>query len=225
MSDVSAGLSEAFPKSMLRYHQGKKLTYVPVAEVIARMNRVLGVAGWSSEVVRVWREPDHADWVLAHVRVTAMIDGFVVVHDGVGGQQVKKLRSGAGVVDLGDEFKGAMSDAFKKACQGFGVGLELARTDDALAAEEAHYRNDDITETPASAGNAMADAVSAETWKKFQAAMKELSDDEKAAVREWWASNYGDSGNPSADISTEDQIVALNATISLIRLGAEVVED
>lgn len=223
MTTIDSMLSEAFPKSMLRFHQGKKLTYVPVAEVIARMNRVLGVAGWSSEVVRIWREDDHPDWVLAHVRVTAVIDGQIVTHDGVGGQQVKKLRSGAGVVDLGDEFKGAMSDAFKKACQGFGVGLELARTDEAIA-QEAHYGGE-VTEEPASTNNAMADAVSTDTWNAFVAAMKACSDDEKAAAREWWTANYGDYGNPSAEMSTEDQIAALNATINLIRLGAEVVTE
>lgn len=224
MSEVEALLSEPFPKSMLRYHQGKRLTYVPVAEVIARMNRVLGVDNWSSEVVKMWREADHPDWVMAHVRVTACIAGVTVHRDGVGGQQIKKLKSGAGVVDLGDEYKGAVSDAFKKACQGYGVGLELARTDEALA-EEAHYGADEVTETPASSENAMADAVSAETWAKFQSSMKSLSGDEKAAVREWWSNTYGDSGNPSAEISTEEQIAALNGTIALIRLGAEVVDD
>ena len=221
---IHAGLAEPFPKEMLRFHQGKKLTYIPVAEVIARMNRVLGVDGWTSEVVRVWREDDQPDWVLAHVRVTATIEGRAVFHDGVGGQQVKKLRSGSGVVDLGDEYKGAMSDALKKACQGFGVGIDLARTDDALAVEES-YATPAVTEQPASNGNAMADAVSVETWNTFVAAMKACTDDEKAAVREWWQANYGEYGNPSADVSTEDQIVALNATISLIRLGAEPVNE
>jgi hypothetical protein len=222
--EKQTALAEPFPKEMLRFHQGKKLTYIPVAEVIARMNRVLGVDGWSSEVVRIWREDDQPDWVLAHVRVTAMIDYKQIVHDGVGGQQVKKLRSGNGVVDLGDEYKGAMSDAFKKACQGFGVGIDLARTDDALAVEES-YATPPITEQPASTQNAMADAVSAETWNTFVATMKACTDDEKAAVREWWQANYGDYGNPNADTSTEDQIVALNATIAIIRLGAEPVNE
>lgn len=218
-------LAEPFPKEMLRFHAGKKLTYIPVAEVIARMNRVLGVDGWTSEVVRVWREDDQPDWVLAHVRVTAFINGREVFHDGVGGQQVKKLRSGSGVVDLGDEYKGAMSDALKKACQGFGVGIDLARTDDALAVEESYSATvDDVTETPASARNAMVDAVSAETWEKFQTAMGSLGAAEKKAVKEWWDANYGAYGNPSADVSTEDQIAALIATIALIRLDATVVE-
>jgi hypothetical protein len=227
--EKQTALAEPFPKEMLRFHQGKKLTYIPVAEVIARMNRVLGVDGWSSEVVRIWREDDQPDWVLAHVRVTATIDYKQIVHDGVGGQQVKKLRNGTGVVDLGDEYKGAMSDAFKKACQGFGVGIDLARTDEALAVEESYAAPTvEMTATtinPASSENAMADAVSVETWTKFQAAMGSLNADEKAAVREWWQANYGDYGNPSADLSTEDQIVALNATIALIRLGAEAVDE
>lgn len=225
VADLHRELAAPFPKEMLRFHAGKKLTYIPVAEVIARMNRVLGVDNWNSEVIRVWREDDQPDWVLAHVRVTATIHGRSVFHDGVGGQQVKKLRNGTGVVDLGDEYKGAMSDALKKACQGFGVGIDLARTDDALAVEDSYAQGTDITEQPASSSNAMADAVSADTWNAFVALMKACSDDEKAAVREWWKANYGDYGNPSADLSTEDQILALNATINLIRLGAETVEE
>lgn len=225
VADLGRELAEPFPKEMLRYHAGKKLTYIPVAEVIARMNRILGVDGWTSEVIRVWREDDQPDWVLAHVRVTATIEGRQVFHDGVGGQQVKKLRSGNGVVDLGDEYKGAMSDALKKACQGFGVGIDLARTDDALAVEESYASPvSPITEHPASSANAMADAVSAETWGRFQQAMTSLDASEKKAVKEWWDSNYGEYGNPSADVSTEDQIVALIATIALIRLDATVVE-
>lgn len=218
MSDINSALAlaEAFPKSMLRFHQGKKLTYVPVAEVIARMNRVLGVHGWSSEVVRMWREPDHPDWVLAHVRVTAVIDGVSVAHDGVGGQQIKKLRSGSGVVDLGDEFKGAMSDAFKKACQGFGVGLELARTDEALAEENA--QQGDPATTPAG-DNPMVDAVTTATWQRFTEGMASLSADEKRAVKEWWDGVYGEYGNPDPRISTEDQIVDAVATIDRVRLN------
>lgn len=219
VADLGRELAEPFPKEMLRFHAGKKLTYIPVAEVIARMNRVLGVDCWNSEVIRVWREDDQPDWVLAHVRVTATIDGRTVFHDGVGGQQVKKLRSGNGVVDLGDEYKGAMSDALKKACQGFGVGIDLARTDDALAVEESYLASANaVTVDPASTDNAMADAVSSETWATFQSKMKALSADEKKAAREWWTANYGDYGNPSAKISTEDQILALIAQIDRIAL-------
>lgn len=221
VAELGRELAEPFPKEMLRYHAGKKLTYIPVAEVIARMNRILGVDCWNSEVIRVWREDDQPDWVLAHVRVTATIDGRQVFHDGVGGQQVKKLRSGNGVVDLGDEYKGAMSDALKKACQGFGVGIDLARTDEALAVEESYLAPvSDITPNPASAENAMANAVSAETWAAFQQRMSELSKDEKAAVREWWNTNYGDYGNPSATLSTEDMIVDVLTQIAMIHLDA-----
>jgi len=219
--ETYARLSEAFPPEMLRFHAGKKLTYIPVAEVIARMNRVLGVDGWNSEVVRIWREDDQPDWVLAHVRVTAIIGGQTIIHDGVGGQQVKKLRNGNGVVDLGDEYKGAMSDALKKACQGFGVGIDLARTDDALAVEESYTAPvDDITPNPASSDNAMANAVSAETWETFQRHLKELDKGEKAALKEWWDSVYGEYGNPTATISTEDMIAEALTQIAIIHLDA-----
>lgn len=221
VAETYSRLAESFPQEMLRYHAGKKLTYIPVAEVIARMNRVLGADNWNSEIIRIWREDDQPDWVLAHLRVTATIAGRQVFHDGVGGQQVKKLRSGNGVVDLGDEYKGAMSDALKKACQGFGVGIDLARTDEALAVEETYLAPvSDITANPASADNAMADAVSAETWTRFQTMMKDLDAGEKAAVREWWKAHYGDYGNPSAKYSTEDQIADLITEVQRIHLSA-----
>lgn len=214
---IAKQLAEPFPKNMLKKHPTKNLTYIPIAEVIARMNRVLGVNGWHTEIVRVWREPDHPDWVLAHARVTATIGCVTVRRDGVGGQAVKKTKKDGSPVDLGDEYKGAMSDAIKKACQGFGVGLELARSEEALAFEAATYT--DTTEAPASPANAMADAVSADTWAKFQTAMGTLTDDEKAAVKDWWArSGNAASGPPNPDISTEDQIVALLAEIGRIRL-------
>jgi hypothetical protein len=144
VTDLAASLSEPFDPALLRRHDAKGITYIPISEVIARLNRVLGVGCWSHVIKRTWEAGEQSTdtgaypaWVMCEVALTATIDGITSVHDGIGGQQVKLLRNGSGVVDLGDEYKGAMSDALKKAAQAFGVGLELARKDEALAWEAA----------------------------------------------------------------------------------------
>jgi len=101
---------------------GRNLTYIPVGEVIMRANEVLGF-NWSYEVVDTFKD---GDWITAHVRLTITTDDTITSRDGFGGQKVKYTKSGD-AVDLGDEYKGAVSDALKKSFQSFGVGLYLAR--------------------------------------------------------------------------------------------------
>ena len=134
--DLYSLLSEPFPREMERTvsKSGRSLTYIPISEVIARLNKVIGLNNWSSEIVSVGRDSVDTDWVIAHVRLTAIVNGETITKDGVGGQQVKYTKAGK-VLDLGDEFKGAMSDALKKAAQQLGVGLYLARDDAALEVE------------------------------------------------------------------------------------------
>jgi len=101
---------------------GRNLTYIPVAQIIARANEVLGF-DWSYEVVDTFKD---GDWITAHVRLTITTEDTIASRSGFGGQKVKYTKSGD-AVDLGDEYKGAVSDALKKAFQSFGVGLYLAR--------------------------------------------------------------------------------------------------
>lgn len=101
---------------------GRNLTYIPVAQIIARANEVLGF-DWSYEVVDTFKD---GDWITAHVRLTITTEDTIASRSGFGGQKIKYTKSGD-AVDLGDEYKGAVSDALKKAFQSFGVGLYLAR--------------------------------------------------------------------------------------------------
>lgn len=135
-------LNDPFPKELLRSTSkgGANLTYIPVSEVIARLNDVLGVDGWSYQIMDRWTSGERGGypvWMMAHVRLTVYDSkrmGPSVDRDGIGGQQVKCKKNSDEPVDIGDEWKGAVSDALKKAAQAFGVGLELARTEEALAA-------------------------------------------------------------------------------------------
>lgn len=133
---LSAKFDESVHRSMLK--GGTRLTYIPVAAVIQRLNEVLGVDAWSLKIVSVYRDATDPDFIVAHVMLTAEFEREVVTRDAVGGQRIKRTRDG-GIIDLGDEMKGAVSDALKKAAQTLGVGLYLTGVDD-------HH-----TETPSSA--------------------------------------------------------------------------
>jgi hypothetical protein len=113
---------------------GTKLTYLPISECVTRLNSVLGIGNWSSEVLSAQRDMIDPDWVIAHVRINVNLDGKVFSHEQYGGQKIKKKNDGE-VLDLGDEFKGAVSDALKKAASYLEVGLYLARSDEALEHE------------------------------------------------------------------------------------------
>lgn len=213
-------LAEPFPPEVERTlnKSGRNLTYIPISEVIARLNRVLGVANWSSETVDVRRDHLDPDWVIAHVRITAVVDGQTVVRDGVGGQQVKRTKQG-GIVDLGDEFKGAESDAFKKAAQKLGIGLYLARTDDALYADEVYYAEEKQATTTTAAA-----VCDPETWATFMSNFGALDEGELSAFKEWWNVTFPGRGRPTAENSTTEELTTAIAEMLRIRLGAELVE-
>ena len=140
-SEISDALSAPFPKEVERHLDkgGTTLTYIPVSEVIARLNEVLGVFGWCYTLEQCKRDATDPDFLVAHVRMTV----GDTTRDGVGGQKIKRTRAGE-IVDLGDEYKGAVSDALKKAAQSFGVGLYLARSVSAPASGQQTRQQGDV---------------------------------------------------------------------------------
>lgn len=125
MASELEALSAPFPKEVERSLDkgGVTLTYIPVSEVITRLNEVLGVFNWSYTIMKCDRDILDPDFIVAHVRLKV----GEMIKDGVGGQKIKRTRAGD-ILDLGDEYKGAVSDALKKAAQALGVGLYLARS-------------------------------------------------------------------------------------------------
>lgn len=138
-SELSLALSAPFPKEVEKQLDkgGATLTYIPVSEVIVRLNDVFGVTGWSYTIVKCSRDTLDPDFLVAHVCMTV----GNITRDGVGGQKIKRMKSGD-IVDLGDEYKGAVSDALKKAAQSFGVGLYLARGHSAPASMQTRQQGD-----------------------------------------------------------------------------------
>jgi hypothetical protein len=138
-SELSTALSAPFPKEVEKQLDkgGATLTYIPVSEVIVRLNDVFGPLGWSYTLVKCERDVLDPDFLVAHVSMTV----GDITRDGVGGQKIKRTRAGD-IVDLGDEYKGAVSDALKKAAQSFGVGLYLARGHSAPASMQTRQQGD-----------------------------------------------------------------------------------
>ena len=180
-------LAEPFPEEQLgSLKKGKAwLTYVPGAEVIARLNSVLGTENWDVEDAKVWIDEGFPEWVLARVVLTATIEGKVTRKIGYGGQKIKMLNSGDGPVDLGDEFKGAMTDGLKKAATQLGVALDLARKDDALWFEEQKRLEEDGDDSEEHRNDNPATDDQVEeilAWINDD----EVNDDAKDDFRVWW---------------------------------------
>ena len=184
--EIYSSLSEQFPKEMERNLNkgGTNLTYIPVSEVINRMNKVLGVENWSFSIKGY---TEIGDSIVAHVTVIATIDGKEVSRDGVGGQKIKRIKATGLAVDYGDEVKGAVSDALKKAVQTLGVGLYLARSDDAMEIEQA-------MDAPVD--------ESVQTWESFVSVSKGLNESKRSQLNDFWASISSNAPKPkrSSDV-------------------------
>ena len=214
-TDLYAILSEPFPREMERTvsKSGRSLTYLPISEVIARLNKVIGVGNWSSEIVSIGRDATDLDWVIAHVRLTATVNGEVITKDGVGGQQVKYTKAGK-VLDLGDEFKGAMSDALKKAAQQLGVGLYLARDDAAMEIEDA-------LNAPAP----IADPAVEVLFDQLVSLSKDLDEAGRAALEDFWIEYADGEPKPTRATAKVADLEALIAEATRLTLGGDFVDD
>jgi hypothetical protein len=214
-------LSEVFPEEMERTvtKSGTTLKYIPVSEVINRLNKVLGVDKWSFTIVRCERDAIDPDFVVAHVRIDWYGDDIstFVSRDGFGGQKIKRNKQG-GILDLGDEFKGAISDALKKAAQTLGVGLYLARSEDAMEIEQVI---DSEAEVKAMQAN-VSPEISAK-WDSFASIAKSLSQENKDKLNEYWASYSNNKPKPKRETVSETDLDKLIAEATRLSLGGEYV--
>lgn len=214
MSDIYNRLSEPFPQEMEKIINkgGVNLTYIPVSEVINRLNKVFGVDKWSMTIQSCHRDPTDPDFVIAHVRIEYFVSEFTtIVRDGIGGQKIKRTKQG-NILDLGDEFKGAISDAVKKAAQAFGVGLYLARSEDAMEIEQ-------VIDTQA---NQSEHDVK---WENFKSMTKSLTKEQREQLNIAWTGKYGVRPKPqsSSDINSEDLEFLVAQAVAIVT-GGQVVE-
>jgi hypothetical protein len=212
IKEMQNDFNEPFPKEVERQLKkgGASLTYIPVSEVITRLNKVLGFDGWSYEIVKCERDALDPDFIVAHVRLTvypANGEQFLIVNkDGFGGQKIKRTKNGD-IVDLGDEMKGAVSDALKKAAQALGVGLYLARSEEAMEIE---------AEAEAEAS---VDPEIESMWAQFVDLSKNLSAEGKAELGEFWKSYAGDRPKPTRQTANKTDLEELIQKCVLIKMA------
>jgi hypothetical protein len=196
-------LSEPFPPEVERELRkgGTSLTYIPVSEVITRLNRCFGVTGWSSEIIRCERDPLDPDFIVAHVRLSTHSGDMYpnVTKDGFGGQKIKRTKAGE-IVDLGDEFKGAVSDALKKAAQQFGVALYLARSDEALSIE---------IEQDMAQSRPQIDPKVVALWEQFRTLSGTFGAEQKAQLGQFWNEYANGAPKPTLETATPQILMAL----------------
>lgn len=206
-------LSEAFPAEMEKRLNkgGANLIYIPVSEVVNRMNKVIGVENWSFTVTS-WQQLGTS--IVAHVSVIATINGVAVTRDGVGGQKIKLNKQGE-PVDIGDEVKGAVSDALKKAVQTLGVGLYLARSEDAIEIEQ-------VMDSEMEAEARVTPEVLTK-WDNFTGITKGLSPENREKLNEYWSTYSNGQPKPKRETVTEDALDKLIAEATRLSFGGDYV--
>lgn len=220
MSDLYLQLSDPFPQEMERSisKSGVNLTYIPISEVINRLNKVLGVDKWSFTVVKCERDAIDTDFVIAHVRLEYSITEFqTIARDGIGGQKIKRNKQGA-IVDLGDEFKGAISDALKKAAQTMGVGLYLARSDDAMEIEQAIEASANAPVVSLPTAKTVPSGKHAQAKEMFEA----LSDDDKKKIKQFY-SEYSKGAKKPISQMTNEEIEVITAEMIRMKFDGAMV--
>jgi len=219
MSNIYQQLSEPFPQEMEKSINkgGVNLTYIPVGEVINRLNKVLGVENWSFKILLCQRDVTDPEFVVAHVRIDYCPENKLgVSRDGFGGQKIKRNKQG-GIVDLGDEFKGAISDALKKAAQSFGVGLYLARSEEAIEIEN-------VIEASANTQPQQPQEVSSPRYFQVKELFEALNDDKKQNVKKFWSEYSGGASKPLSKMNDEELEVIMSEIVRLNFEGSVVVD-
>lgn len=96
--------------------------YVEGAYVIDRLNMVFGLA-WGFEVEAQWSEQGYA-MVRGHL-VINLLDGRTVKRPGSGSHEITLRKDGKTLLDLGNDYKAAETDALKRAARTLGIALDL----------------------------------------------------------------------------------------------------
>lgn len=219
MRDLYAQFPQEAERTIIK--SGVELVYLPISEVINRLNRVLGVNGWSFEIIEVKRDSVDQDELIAHVCLTANVAGSLVTKHGFGGSQVKRAKSTGRPIDLGNDFKGAVSDALKKAAQQLGIGLYLARSADALDAEfELDTQSGGQQELQPAEPSKEDDQ-----WNAFLDMTKKMNAEQKRELNSFWEKHSNGRPKPTKANATPEDIQALVTEALRISFGGTYVTE
>lgn len=128
--EVINKLNEKFDPSLIKKRKlfadsNKEFSYVPAHTVVERLNNVFGhnidsrILYFTPESVAI-----ETGSIIAVVELTVRSGETAIVKQGFGSAKLTKTKSGV-IVDLGNDYKAASSDAIKKAASQLGIGLHL----------------------------------------------------------------------------------------------------
>jgi len=223
---LMTALAEPFPVEMEKtlVKSGMSLVYLPVSEVINRLNKVLGPESWSFTVISIERDQYDNDEIIAHINLSIDFgDGKIVNKHGIGGQSVKRAKSTGKPIDLGNDFKGAVSDALKKAAQQLGVGLYLARSADAMDIEDA-MDADLVNKSTIAAQQNISPEVS-QKWENFMSIVKSLSSEKKSELNAYWDKASSGQPKPRKETITPDALDGLITEATRLSFGGGTIID
>ena len=118
-------IEKEFDRSLIKSRKGRSgttLSYVETSEYIKRLNTIFDY-NWSFEIVD---EKIDNGFVVVKGKLTA--EG--ITKSQYGTSQVTVSKNDGEILSIGDDMKSAGSDALKKCCSLFGIGLHLYNADD-----------------------------------------------------------------------------------------------
>ena len=101
---------------------GREFHYIRHQYVTETLNRMCGY-DWNFEIVRERVDEDH---ITVLGRLTLHVRGHEITKEQYGSSDLKRVNSDNKPVSVGNDFKGAASDALKKCASLLGLGIDLS---------------------------------------------------------------------------------------------------
>jgi hypothetical protein len=118
-----AALEKPFPEDLIKTRKGafgKDLSFVEAVHYIRRLNDAFD-SGWTWKIVS---HEINGSEVIVH----GVLEGGGQAKHAFGGSTITTNKTTGEVISVSDDLKAAATDALKKACSLFGIGLELYGT-------------------------------------------------------------------------------------------------
>lgn len=162
-------LRKPLPKHTRR-GPGGNYDYYKGSDVIRRLNEAFGHS-WSSEKVE---DVTIDDQILLLVSLTVFTDGDTIIHQGYGSAQIARKRNTNEIIDIGNTYKSAYTNALKKAAEQFGVGLgaEDKTSEESKPANNIAHTSPSVTPKSSFSAPTIPSAVPTSTYKNASAGIR-----------------------------------------------------
>jgi len=159
-----AALEKPFPEDLIKTRKGafgKDLSFVEAVHYIRRLNDAFD-SGWTWKIVS---HEINGTEVIVH----GVLEGGGQAKHAFGGSTITTNKTTGEVISVSDDLKAAATDALKKACSLFGIGLELYGTAVGESDQHASGNREPAQEPGRTGGDAGTDERNRLTAKQLKA--------------------------------------------------------